>query len=196
MLRVRAYIQSLHLTVGYCWRSRQPGVVSGVGWGFPSGGPPMSLHPQQSIPPVPEDTARVARAAFRRGNPYLLLRDQLGRCLMTPTSPTSTRSWPAGLRALAPGPGHAVAVPRGLERSPGGRGGPGTDRLEVSARSRPDDPGFDYSVLCEFRSGCWARGRLNACCRACWTRRARVACLRRAGGSAPTAHTCSPPCAT
>ena len=31
----------------------------------------MSLRPQQPIPPVPDDTARIARAAFRRGNPYL-----------------------------------------------------------------------------------------------------------------------------
>ena len=38
----------------------------------------MSLRPQQPIPPVPDDTARIARAAFRRGNPYLLLRDRLG----------------------------------------------------------------------------------------------------------------------
>ena len=38
----------------------------------------MSLYPQPSIPPVPDDTARVARAAFRRGNPCLVLRDQLG----------------------------------------------------------------------------------------------------------------------
>src|SRR5689334_1462373 len=38
----------------------------------------MSLRPQQPLPPVPDDTARVARAAFRRGNPYLLLRDRLG----------------------------------------------------------------------------------------------------------------------
>ena len=38
----------------------------------------MSLGPQPSIPPVPDDTVRVARAAFRRGNPCLLLRDQLG----------------------------------------------------------------------------------------------------------------------
>jgi transposase len=27
---------------------------------------------------VPDDTARIARAAFPRGNPYLLLRDRLG----------------------------------------------------------------------------------------------------------------------
>ena len=38
----------------------------------------MSLCLQQPVPPVPDDTARIARAAFPRGNPYLLLRDRLG----------------------------------------------------------------------------------------------------------------------
>src|SRR5262249_62396455 len=37
----------------------------------------MSLRPH-ALEPVPEDTARVARAAFPKGNPYLLLRDTLG----------------------------------------------------------------------------------------------------------------------
>ena len=37
----------------------------------------MSLHPQP-IPPVPEETARVARIAFPRGNLYLMMRDELG----------------------------------------------------------------------------------------------------------------------
>ncbi|MBE9048773.1 transposase, partial [Pleurocapsales cyanobacterium LEGE 10410] len=37
----------------------------------------MSLHPQP-IPPVPEDTARVARAAFPQGNIYVQIRDTLG----------------------------------------------------------------------------------------------------------------------
>src|SRR4030095_5849933 len=37
----------------------------------------MSLHPH-ALEPVPEDTARVARAAFPKGHPYLLLRDTLG----------------------------------------------------------------------------------------------------------------------
>ena len=37
----------------------------------------MSLHPQ-SIPPVPEETARVARAAFPHGNLYLVMRDTFG----------------------------------------------------------------------------------------------------------------------
>jgi transposase len=36
----------------------------------------MSLHPQ-SPEPVPEETARVARAAFPAGTPYTRMRDQL-----------------------------------------------------------------------------------------------------------------------
>ena len=37
----------------------------------------MSLQPTP-IEPVPEETARVARAAFASGTPYLTLRDALG----------------------------------------------------------------------------------------------------------------------
>src|SRR5919108_4630602 len=37
----------------------------------------MSLRPH-ALEPVPEETARVARAAFPKGNPYLILRDTLG----------------------------------------------------------------------------------------------------------------------
>ena len=37
----------------------------------------MSLHPQP-IPPVPEQTVRVAKAAFPKGNIYLQIRDTLG----------------------------------------------------------------------------------------------------------------------
>ena len=37
----------------------------------------MSLHPRP-IPAVPEETARVAQAAFPKGNVYLQLRDELG----------------------------------------------------------------------------------------------------------------------
>ena len=37
----------------------------------------MSMHPQP-IGPVPEDTARVARAAFPKGNLYMQMRDVLG----------------------------------------------------------------------------------------------------------------------
>ena len=37
----------------------------------------MSLQPQ-AIPPIPEETARVARAIFPSGNRYMRLRDELG----------------------------------------------------------------------------------------------------------------------
>ena len=37
----------------------------------------MSMHPYP-IGPVPEDTARVARAAFPKGNVYIEMRDVLG----------------------------------------------------------------------------------------------------------------------
>ena len=37
----------------------------------------MSLKPQ-AIGPIPEDTARIARAAYPKGNIYLQLRDTLG----------------------------------------------------------------------------------------------------------------------
>ena len=38
----------------------------------------MSLHPQHPIGSVPKLTARIARAAFPKSNPYLTLRDKLG----------------------------------------------------------------------------------------------------------------------
>jgi transposase len=37
----------------------------------------MPLRPH-GIPPVPEETARVAQAAFPHGSPYLTFRDALG----------------------------------------------------------------------------------------------------------------------
>lgn len=37
----------------------------------------MSLHPQLLVP-VPEETARVARAAYPKGNLYMRIRDELG----------------------------------------------------------------------------------------------------------------------
>ena len=37
----------------------------------------MSMH-LQAIGTIPEETVRVAHAAFPRGNPYMTMRDQLG----------------------------------------------------------------------------------------------------------------------
>ena len=37
----------------------------------------MCLHPRP-VDPVPEETARVARAAFPKGTTYMIMRDELG----------------------------------------------------------------------------------------------------------------------
>ena len=37
----------------------------------------MSMHPSP-IEPVPDETARVARAAFRKGNLLMRIRDEIG----------------------------------------------------------------------------------------------------------------------
>ncbi len=112
----------------------------------------MPLRPQPSLPPVPDDTARVARAAFRRGNPCLLLRDQFGTVFDD-----------AGFADLYPKrvqPAYApwrLALIMLLQFREGL-----SDRQAAKAvRARIDwrcllalglaDPGLDQSVLCEFR---------------------------------------------
>ena len=48
-------------------------------------------HVHAPIDRVPDQTRRVARAAFPKGNPYLTLRDQLGASFRMTTLRTSTR---------------------------------------------------------------------------------------------------------
>ncbi len=112
----------------------------------------MSLCPQQSIPPVPDDTARVARAAFRTRNPYLILRDRLGTFF---TDADFADLYPKrGQPAYAPWRLALVTLMQFREGL--------SDRQAAEAvRARIDwkyllaldlaDPGFDRSVLCEFR---------------------------------------------
>lgn len=112
----------------------------------------MSLHPDP-LGPVPEETARVARAAFPKGTLYLLLRDELGPIDDDPTFADlfSVRGQPAE----APWRLALVTVVQFAENLP--------DRQAAEAvRGRIDlkyllgldltDPGFDASVLCEFRA--------------------------------------------
>ena len=111
----------------------------------------MSLKPTP-VQPVPDETARVARAAFPKGNPYLTLRDQLGTIFQDDD-----------FAALFPGCGQPSLPPWRLalitimqfrEQL--------ADRQAAEAvRARIDwkyllgleltDPGFDFSVLSEFR---------------------------------------------
>lgn len=111
----------------------------------------MSLKPQ-SICPVPPETVRVARAAYPKGNIYLKLRDTLGRIY---TDEDFADLYPKnGQPAEAPWRVALVSVMQFLENL--------SDRQAANAvRGRLDwkyllgleldDPGFDHSVLAEFR---------------------------------------------
>src|SRR5260370_39828003 len=118
----------------------------------------MSLKPEP-IGPVPEETARIARAAFPKGNLYLRLRDELGPLyqddLFTDLFPSR------GQPAEAPWRLALVTVMQFLEGM--------SDRQAAEAvRSRLDwkyllgldvtDAGFHYSLLCEFRRRLLAGG--------------------------------------
>src|SRR3954465_12169608 len=116
----------------------------------------MSLHPKtcpKTCPEVPASTAAVARAAFPRGNPYLRLRDALGTVFsdaqFAPLSPSR------GQPAETPWRLALVTVLQFAENL--------SDRRAAEAvRGRIDwkyllglelaDPGFDASVLSEFRT--------------------------------------------
>lgn len=111
----------------------------------------MSLDPQNNYP-IPEDTQRVARAAFPKGNLYMRMRDELGAVYQ---DATFAELFPGrGQRAESPGRLAWVTV---MQYSEGL-----SDRQAAEAvRARIDwkyvlgleleDPGFDYSVLSEFR---------------------------------------------
>ena len=112
----------------------------------------MSLQPQEA-PPVPDETRRVARAAFPKSNVYIRMRDALGAIyqdhLFAPLFPTqgqpAASPWRLALTTI-------MQFAEGL-----------SDRQAADAvRSRIDwkyalsleltDPGFDFSVLSEFRA--------------------------------------------
>lgn len=112
----------------------------------------MSLRPQ-TIPPIPEETARVARAILPKGNIWIHMRDELGTFfrdedfldLFSEKGQPAESAWRLALVMV-------MQYAEGL-----------TDRQAADAvRTRIDwkyalsleitDPGFDFSVLSEFRS--------------------------------------------
>src|SRR6266568_4243336 len=60
--------------IGIIWYDSQKRTPN---WKRRRGEQPMSLKPQ-AISPVPEETARIARAAYPKGNVYMYMRDELG----------------------------------------------------------------------------------------------------------------------
>src|SRR5512143_3532824 len=112
----------------------------------------MSLKPQP-IPPVPAVTVAIARAAFPNGTPYLTLRDELGTCFRDEDFGDLFPR--AGQPSLSPWRLALVSLLQFRENL--------SDRQAAEAvRARIDwkyllgldltDPGFDASVLCEFRA--------------------------------------------
>ena len=111
----------------------------------------MSLRPQP-LAPVPGDDARVAHAAFRRGDPYMILRDRLGAVFEDADS--------ADLDPRRGQPAHAPWR-RALVTLTQFREGLSDRQAADAVRSDRgayllaldlEDAGFDFSVLCEFRA--------------------------------------------
>ena len=111
----------------------------------------MSLRPEP-IRPVPEETARVARAAFPKGNAFMQMRDELG--VIWEDEDFADLFPRRGQPALAPWRLALVTVMQFSEDL--------SDRQAADAvRARIDwkcalglelsDSGFDFSVLSEFR---------------------------------------------
>jgi transposase len=107
---------------------------------------------------IPVETAKVAKAAFPNGNIYLTLRDTLGPIF---NDETFKDLYPAlGQPAKSPGNLAIITLMQFLENL--------SDRQAAEAvRSRIDwkyilgleldDPGFDFSVLSEFRQRLFGR---------------------------------------
>jgi transposase len=109
------------------------------------------LRPQPMLP-IPEETARVARAAFPKGHPYLALADTLGDLFADEQ-----------FAALFPQRGQPALAPWRLALATILQFAEGLSDVQAAnaVRSRIDwkyllrldltDAGFDASVLCEFR---------------------------------------------
>src|SRR5689334_10386110 len=112
----------------------------------------MSLQPEE-ICPIPEETIRIVRAAFPHGTRYMQMRDELGTIYQ---DTVFAALYPRrGQPAEAPWRLALVTVMQFVEEL--------SDREAADAvRSRIDwkyalaleltDPGFDFSVLSQFRT--------------------------------------------
>src|SRR5882724_3017158 len=123
----------------------------------------MSLHPHV-IAPVPDETARVAHAAFPKGHPSLTFRDVLGTICQDEDFAALFPAW--GPPGLPPWRLALVTIMQFRENL--------ADRQAAEAvRARIDwkyllsleltDPGFDFSVLSEFRDRLLAGNAVWAC---------------------------------
>jgi transposase len=128
----------------------------------------MTLQPQHEFS-IPEETARVARAAYPKGNLYMKMRDALGTMYQ---DESFAHLFPQNGRPVeAPWRLAFITVVQFIEGLP--------DRQAADAvRGRIDlkyalgleltDPGFDFTILSDFRQRLLA-GEPNSCCwMPCW----------------------------
>src|SRR4051812_21432998 len=118
----------------------------------------MSLRPEPVVP-VPALTAQIARAAFPRGNPYLRVIDKLGLIftdaefadLYSKEGQPAEAAWRLALVTI-------FQFAEGLPDRRAADAVRGRIDWKYALRLPLDDPGFDASILCEFRSRLLASG--------------------------------------
>ena len=152
----------------------------------------MSLHPQV-LCPIPEETARVARAAYPKGNVYMRIRDELGTLYK---DESFEHLFPhCGQSAEAPWRLLLVCLMQFAE-------GLSDQQAADAVRGRVDwkymlsleltDPGFDASVLCEFRQRL-LQGKADQLILQPLLDLALVGSSKREGNSEQTPRTCWEP---
>jgi len=112
----------------------------------------MCLHPR-SVDPVPEETTRVARAAFPKGTVYMTMKDALGGVF---EDEDFAHLFPRrGQPAMAPWRLALVTIMQfaeGLSDRQAADAVRGRIDCKYALSLELDDPGFDASVLSEFRT--------------------------------------------
>ncbi len=159
----------------------------------------MSLRPTP-FGPVPEQTARIAQAAFPAGNPYLRMRDALEALVedraLAHLFPTRGRPAETPWRL-------ALVTIFQIAEDLSDRGAADAVRARIDwkyALALPlDDDGFDHTVLSKFRRRLatgWSREARSTCCSThSWLAAAHWGCSRCGGASAPTRRMCWRPSA-
>jgi transposase len=134
----------------------------------------MSLHPEP-IEPVPAETARVARAAFPRGNVCLQIRDVMGSIyvdedfvdLFPRRGQAAEAPWRLALVTV-------LQFTEGLSDRQAANAVRGRIDWKYALGLSLEDPGFDFSVLSEFRArliaGAAEQRLLDVLLRQCQTR--------------------------
>jgi transposase len=112
----------------------------------------MTLHPTP-VSPVPEETARIARAAVPKGNVYVQMRDVLGSIY---SDEQFADLFAARGRPVAPPWRLALVTVMQFAEGLSDRQAAEAVRVRIDWKYALGldlaDPGFDYSVLCEFRA--------------------------------------------